>query len=36
MASVYVVTRGHPGGVMVHNRIPPKPVPPIANTPLPG
>jgi hypothetical protein len=36
MKAVYVVTRGHPGGVMVRNRIAPKPVPPIANTPLPG
>jgi hypothetical protein len=36
MKAVYVVTRGHPGGVLVRNRIPPKPIPPIPNTPLPG
>jgi hypothetical protein len=36
MASVYAITRGHPGGVMVPNRVAPKPVPPIADTPLPG
>jgi hypothetical protein len=36
MKAVYVVTKGHPGGVLVRNRIPPKPVPAIPNTPLPG
>jgi hypothetical protein len=36
MKRVYVVTRGHPSGVTVRNRIAPKPVPPIPNNPLPG
>jgi hypothetical protein len=36
MKLVSVVTRGHPGGVTVRNRIPPRPDPPIPNTPLPG
>lgn len=36
MQSVYVVTKGHPHGVMVRNRIPPRPKPPIPDTPLPG
>jgi hypothetical protein len=36
MKSVYVVTNGHPGGIMVRNRIPPKPTPPVPDRPLPG
>jgi hypothetical protein len=36
MKAVYAITRGHPGGVLVRNRIAPKPVPAIPNTPLPG
>jgi hypothetical protein len=36
MKSVYVVTKGHPGGVLVRNRIAPKPVPAIPDNPLPG
>lgn len=36
MKAVYAITKGHPGGVLVRNRIAPKPTPPIANTPLPG
>ena len=33
---VHVVTPGHPHGVTVVNRIPPRPVPPIPNATLPG
>jgi hypothetical protein len=36
MKAVYVVTKGHPGGILVPNRIAPKPVPAIPDTPLPG
>jgi hypothetical protein len=36
MKAVYAVTKGHPGGVMVRNRIAPRPVPPIPDNPLPG
>ncbi len=36
MKAVYVVTKGHPGGVLVRNRIAPRPQPPIPDAPLPG
>ncbi len=36
MKAVYAVTKGHPGGVLVRNRIAPKPVPVVPDTPLPG
>ncbi|HEX3832639.1 MAG TPA: hypothetical protein VHW04_11755 [Solirubrobacteraceae bacterium] len=36
MKAVYAVTKGHPGGVLVRNRIAPKPVPAIPDNPLPG
>lgn len=36
MKAVYVVTKGHPNGIVVRNRIAPKPVPAIPDTPLPG
>ena len=36
MKAVYVVTKGHPGGVLVQNRIPPKPIPAIPDTPTAG
>ena len=36
MKAVYAVTKGHPGGVLVRNRIAPKPIPAIPDTPLPG
>jgi hypothetical protein len=36
MKAVYVVTKGHPGGVLVRNRIAPKPIPVIPDTPVPG
>lgn len=36
MNKVFAVTPGHPNGVTVTNRIPPRPDPPIRNLPLPG
>jgi hypothetical protein len=36
MKAVYVVTKGHPGGVLVKNRIPPTPIPAIPDTPTAG
>jgi hypothetical protein len=36
MKAVYVVTKGHPGGVLVKNRIPPRPIPAIPDTPTAG
>ena len=36
LKAIYVFTPGHPGGVLARNAVPPKPTPPIPDTPTPG